>query len=112
MKAKNVHGIDSIVPYNGAISLSFNRPMRRKPHERSAFQKRPYLTQRSDASRYHLPSPTASLHLADVAGKAVELDFDGGLLSSDAGLVLLKDIDAQLGLSHALATVLKDPRDL
>ncbi len=58
-----------------------------------------------------MPSQTASLHLADVAGKAVELDFDGGLLSSDAGLVLLKDVDEQLGLSRALAKVLKDPRD-
>ena len=58
-----------------------------------------------------MPSQPASLHLADVAGKSVELDFDGGLLSSDAGLVLLGDVDVQLGLSGALAKVLKDPRD-
>jgi hypothetical protein len=58
-----------------------------------------------------IPSHPASLQLAPVAGKAVDLDFDGGLLSSDAGLVLLKDVDAQLGLSRALANVLKDPRD-
>jgi hypothetical protein len=32
-------------------------------------------------------------------------------LSSDAGLVLLKDVDEQLGLSRALAAVLQDPRD-
>jgi hypothetical protein len=51
------------------------------------------------------------LHLAAVGGKAVELDFDGGRLSSDAGLVLLKDIDDQLGLTRALAAVLSDPRD-
>ena len=58
-----------------------------------------------------IPAQPSSVQLADVAGKAVELDFDGGLLSSDAGLVLLKDIDVQLGLSRALAAVLKDPRD-
>ena len=50
------------------------------------------------------------LHLAPVGNKAVDLDFDGGLLSSDAGLMLLKDPDEQLGLTRALAAVLKDPR--
>ncbi len=58
-----------------------------------------------------IPAQPPSVQLADVAGKAVDLDFDGGLLSSDAGLVLLKDVDEQLGLSRALAAVLKDPRD-
>ena len=51
------------------------------------------------------------LHLAPVGAKAVALDFDGGRLSSDAGLVLLKDPDEQLGLTHNLAAVLSDPRD-
>ena len=53
----------------------------------------------------------APLHLAPVGDKAVDLDFDGGLLSSDAGLVLLKAPDEQLGLTRALAAVLKDSRD-
>jgi hypothetical protein len=53
----------------------------------------------------------APLNLAPVGAKAVALDFDGGRLSSDAGVVLLKDIDAQLGLTHNLAAVLSDPRD-
>ena len=35
----------------------------------------------------------------------------GGRLSSDAGLVLLKDPDEPLGLTQALAAVLSDPRD-
>jgi len=56
------------------------------------------------------PQP-ALLPLAPVGAKAVELDFDGGRLSSDAGVVLLKDIDDQLGLTRALAAVLSDPRD-
>lgn len=54
------------------------------------------------------PTP---LRLAPVEDKIVELDFDGGHLSSDAGLVLLKDIDDQLGLTRALAAVLADSRD-
>jgi Transposase DDE domain group 1 len=53
----------------------------------------------------------APLNLAPVGAKTVALDFDGGRLSSDAGVVLLKDIDAQLGLTHNLASVLSDPRD-
>ena len=54
------------------------------------------------------PTP---LRLAPVGDKTVELDFDGGHLSSDAGLVLLKDIDDQLGLTRALAAILADSRD-
>src|SRR4030095_1337689 len=54
--------------------------------------------------------PTA-LPLVPIGGKAVDLDFDGGRLSSDAGVVLLKDIDTQLGVTRNLAAVLSDPRD-
>ena len=57
------------------------------------------------------PMELTPLPLAPVGGKAVALDFTGGRLSSDAGVVLLKDIDDQLGLTHDLAMVLKDPRD-
>src|SRR5713101_5839479 len=51
------------------------------------------------------------LPLAPVGDKAVDLDCDGGLLSSDAGLIRLKDPDEQLGFTRALAAVLKDSRD-
>jgi hypothetical protein len=53
----------------------------------------------------------APLNLAPVGAKAVDLDFDGGRLSSDAGVVLLKDIDEQLSLTRHLAAVLSEPRD-
>jgi hypothetical protein len=52
----------------------------------------------------------APLHLAPVGTKSVALDFDGGRLSSEAGVVLLKDLDDQLGLTRALAAVLSAPR--
>ena len=55
--------------------------------------------------------PQAPLPLALVGAKVVDLDVDGGRLSSDAGLVLRKDIDEQLGFTHHLAAVLSDPRD-
>jgi hypothetical protein len=48
----------------------------------------------------------APLHLAPVGTKAVALDFDGGRLSSEAGVVLLKDIDDQLGLTHNAAKLI------
>src|SRR5262252_2566285 len=57
------------------------------------------------------PMEPTPLHLAPVGAKAVDLDFDGGQLSSDAGVVLLKDIDDHLGLTHDLAAELSDPRD-
>ena len=53
----------------------------------------------------------APLPLAPVGAKAVELDFDGGCLSCEAGIILLKAIDDQLGLTRALAAVLSDRRD-
>src|SRR5262245_31744456 len=37
------------------------------------------------------------LRLIPVGTKAIDLDFDGGRLSSDAGLILLRDPDAPLG---------------
>lgn len=46
-----------------------------------------------------------------VAQKPVLLDFDGGQITSDAGMLLLAQVDKHLGLSAALATALRDERD-
>jgi DDE family transposase len=54
------------------------------------------------------PTP---LLLAPIGGKTVELDGEGGRLSSDAGLIVLKDINEHLGRTRALATALSDARD-
>jgi hypothetical protein len=51
------------------------------------------------------------LHLAPLEDKSILVDFDGGRLSSDGGLILLGDPDEQMGLTRALAAVLRDPRD-
>jgi Transposase DDE domain group 1 len=58
-----------------------------------------------------IPLPQTLRHLAPVGGQAIALDFDGGRLSSDAGVVLRKDRDDQLGFTRDLAAVLSDPRD-
>ena len=41
----------------------------------------------------------------------VEADFDGGRLTSDAGGLLLREVDRHLGLTNGLAECIADPRD-
>lgn len=41
----------------------------------------------------------------------VEADFSGGAISSGGGLLLLREVDRQIGLSRAAADVLHDERD-
>jgi hypothetical protein len=43
--------------------------------------------------------------------RAVEVDFSGGAVSSNGGVLLLRAVDRRLGLSTAAARVLRDPRD-
>jgi hypothetical protein len=45
-----------------------------------------------------------------VQGKAVVARFDGGRLSSEGGLLALREIEHRLGLADRLAGCLKDPR--
>jgi Transposase DDE domain group 1 len=48
--------------------------------------------------------------LSPVRGKAVVARFDGGRLSSEGGLLALREIERRLGLAERLAGGLKDPR--
>jgi Transposase DDE domain group 1 len=43
--------------------------------------------------------------------RVIEADFGGGDLSSDGGLLLLRQVDGHLGLSRAAAAAIPDPRD-
>jgi len=47
----------------------------------------------------------------DLAGRRVEIDFSGGYLSSDGGLLLLRQMDSHLDLSAKLAECFYDGRD-
>jgi hypothetical protein len=47
---------------------------------------------------------------SQVAGKAVRVAFDGGRLTSDAGVLVLADIERRLGIAERLARCLADPR--
>ncbi len=42
---------------------------------------------------------------------AVEADFNGGTLTSDGGLILLREVDRRLGLIKRIDSVIPDPRD-
>jgi hypothetical protein len=47
---------------------------------------------------------------SQVAGKVVRIAFDGGRLTSDAGVLLLAEIERRLGIAERLARCLTDPR--
>ena len=49
--------------------------------------------------------------LPAVCRKKVSVAFDGGLLSSDGGVMLLRDVERRVGLAALLAGCLKDRRD-
>jgi Transposase DDE domain group 1 len=49
--------------------------------------------------------------LPAVARKKVSVGFDGGMLSSDAGVLLLRAVEGRLGIASRLAACLNDRRD-
>jgi hypothetical protein len=49
--------------------------------------------------------------LSPVAGKAVVARFDGGRLSSDGGLLVLREVEQRLRVAERLAACIQDPRD-
>lgn len=49
--------------------------------------------------------------LSPVCGRALEARFDGGRLSSDGGVLLLREAERRLGISCRLASCLCDRRD-
>ena len=48
--------------------------------------------------------------LSPAAGKPVIARFDGGLLSSDGGLLALREVEHRLGIADRLAACIDDPR--
>lgn len=59
-----------------------------------------------------MPNCTAGLMSFGRLGRChIEANFEGGALSSDGGLMLLRQVDRQLGLSKAVADALHDPRN-
>ena len=48
--------------------------------------------------------------LSPVSGKSVDACFDGGSLSSDAGVLALREIDIRLNVAARLAACIADTR--
>ena len=48
--------------------------------------------------------------LSSVSGKTVVAKFDGGLLSSDGGILVLREIEQRLRVADRLAACIRDPR--
>src|SRR5688572_9926102 len=74
------------------------------------------LVSRQDQPRSTGFAPAMSDHapllpgLLPVAGKPVHVAFDGGRLTSDAGVLVLAEIERRLGIAERLARCLADPR--
>ena len=59
-----------------------------------------------------MPECTESrMQFGRLGRRVIEADFDGGDLSSDGGLMLLRQIDQRIGLSRAAAAAIGDARD-
>lgn len=55
-------------------------------------------------------TPSQSLLFDDLGSRRVQADFCGGQLSSDGGVLLVRQVDRRLGLSRALAQCFHDVR--
>lgn len=51
------------------------------------------------------------LVFSSLSRRKISADFDGGTLTSDAGGLLLREVDRRLGLTQGLAECIADPRD-
>ncbi len=59
-------------------------------------------------AQFVCPAPLAGL--SPVAGKPIVARFDGGRLSSDGGLLVLREIEQRLGIANRVAGCIADPR--
>src|SRR5271165_1682026 len=50
--------------------------------------------------------------LSPVSGKTIVAKFDGGLLSSDGGIVVLREVERRLRVADRMAACIEDPRAL
>ncbi|MCP4397070.1 MAG: IS1380 family transposase [bacterium] len=59
------------------------------------------------------PQQVASnIHALDIGEKTVLINFHGGFLSSDAGALLLREVEDQIGVIRKMAEVIPDSRDV
>ncbi len=51
------------------------------------------------------------MQFSRLKGKNIQADFDGGAITSDAGAVLLREVDKRIGLIDAINDCIPDPRN-
>ncbi len=49
--------------------------------------------------------------LSPVGGKTIEARFDGACMSSDGGLLALREVEQRLAIASRLAGCIREPRD-
>lgn len=67
-------------------------------------------TIRTETSRMTFRNPD-SLRFASLGSRKIEADFAGGRITSDSGVLLLREIERRTGLIDALNNALPAPRD-
>jgi Transposase DDE domain group 1 len=71
-----------------------------------------------DSNQRHFRETTPAMNdpmlplpgLSPVSGKAIVAKFDGGLLSSDGGVLVLREIEQRLRVADRMAACIEDPR--
>ncbi len=59
-----------------------------------------------------MPKCTADeLDFGRLGRRVIKANFEGGALSADGGLMLVRQVDRRIGLSAAVADALHDPRN-
>ena len=53
----------------------------------------------------------ATIELGRLGRRVIEANFEGGDISTDGGVLLLRRVDERIGLSRAAAAAFGDPRD-
>ena len=57
------------------------------------------------------PCRKQSLLFSNLGSRQVLANFEGGRITSDTGVLLLREIDKRTGLIQALSNAIPDPRD-
>lgn len=53
---------------------------------------------------------TQQVIFKEISGKKVEVDFDGGAMTSDSGLLFLRELESKLGIIGRITDVIRDRR--
>lgn len=63
------------------------------------------------APNFIFPLPKDEISIGDIGDKPLIVNFEGGNISSDAGVLILREVEEQIGLIRSIAGVMPDNRD-